>query len=288
MKKIRSNSFPRKRSILPAACAALLSSLALLASPAHAADASAWAREGQAAMRLIAGSAKPGATTLRAGIELELAPGWHTYWRYPGDSGIPPRFDFSGSHNLASAKVAYPTPHLYTDETGNTLGYKNRVIFPVQVTPEQPGKPVDLHVKVDYAVCDKLCMPAKGQATLTLSPGTSANETMLTAAEAAVPKPVAPATLGLTTKRVTAAGKPAVDVDLTAPKGEPVHIFAEGPTAEWALPVPQQVAGAPPGKLRFRFQLDGLPPGVSPKAPAELTFTVVEGKQAFQTQSRLD
>ena len=94
-------------------------------------------------MRLIAGSAKPGAKTLRAGVELKLEPGWHTYWRYPGDSGLPPRFDFSGSQNLAAAKVLYPAPHLYTDETGNTLGYKDHVIFPVRVTPKQPGQPVD-------------------------------------------------------------------------------------------------------------------------------------------------
>ena len=57
---------------------------------------------------------------LRAGIEIKLQPGWHTYWRYPGDSGVPPRFDFSGSDNVASVKVLYPAPHLFTDETGNT------------------------------------------------------------------------------------------------------------------------------------------------------------------------
>lgn len=256
--------------------------------PAHAADASAWASENHAAMRLIAGSTKPGAKTLRAGIELKLEPGWHTYWRYPGDSGLPPRFDFSGSQNLAAAKVSYPAPHLYTDETGNTLGYKNHVIFPVSVAPKQAGQPVKLHVKVEYAICAKLCVPARGQAELTLSPGTSANDAALTAAEARVPKPVAPATLGLTLKRVSGGQKPAVDVDLAAQKGNPVQVFVEGPSGEWALPVPKEVAGAPAGKRQFRFQLDGLPPGVSPKAPAELTFTVVEGKRAFETKAHLD
>jgi len=269
---------------LAAACAAFVAA----ATPAHAADASAWARENQAAMRLIAGSAKPDAKTLSAGIELELAPGWHTYWRYPGDSGLPPRFDFSGSRNLAAAKVSYPAPHLYTDETGNTLGYKNHVIFPVSVTPKEPGRPVALHVKIDYAICDKLCVPARGQAELTLAPGTSANEAALAAAQTQVPKPVAPTTLGLTLKRVSEDGKPAVAVDVKAARDAPVQVFAEGPTAEWALPMPKETAGTPAGTRRFTFALDGLPPGVSPKAPAELTFTVVEGGKAYETKAHLD
>ena len=63
---------------------------------------------------------------MRGGIEIKLQPGWKTYWRYPGDSGVPPRFDFSGSDNLGRAKVLYPAPHLFTDETGNSLGYKDR------------------------------------------------------------------------------------------------------------------------------------------------------------------
>lgn len=274
------------RLALLAVCA--LSLPMALTAPAHAADASAWANENHASMRLIAGAAKPGAKTLRAGVELKLEPGWHTYWRYPGDSGLPPRFDFSGSQNLAAAKVSYPAPHLYSDETGNTLGYKDHVIFPLDVTPKQPGQPVKLHLKIDYAICSKVCVPARGQAELTLSPGASANDAALVAAEAEVPKPVAPAKLGLTLKRAEDGQKPAVDVELAAPKDEPVQVFVEGPSDEWALPVPKEVAGAPAGKRRFSFQLDGLPPGVKPQAPVELTFTVVEGKQAFETKAHLD
>ncbi len=272
------------RFALPAACAALLT----LIPPARAADASAWARENHAAMRLIAGSAKPDASTLPAGIEIKLEAGWHTYWRYPGDSGLPPRFDFSGSQNLATARVSWPAPNLYTDATGNSLGYKDHVIFPLTVTPKQPDKPVTLRVKVDYAICEKLCVPARGQAELTLAAGTSANQAALAAAEAQVPRPVAPAELGLTVERASTEGKPAAVVDIAAPQGKPVNLFVEGPNGEWALPVPKEVSGAPAGKRRFSFLLDGLPPGVNPKTPVELTFTVVEGSKAFETRTRLD
>ena len=64
------------------------------------------------------------ARPLRAGIELRLAPGWKTYWRYPGDSGIPPRFDFAKSRNVKSVTVRWPAPQRLTDESGTSIGYK--------------------------------------------------------------------------------------------------------------------------------------------------------------------
>lgn len=134
---------------------------ALTGTVAQAADESAWNEDVRSAIRLIAGSSKTGDTTLRAGIEVKLRPGWKTYWRYPGDSGVPPHFDFSGSENLKKADVLYPAPHLFTDETGQSLGYKDSVIFPVVLSPQQAGKPVRLRVKVDYAVCENCACPWK-------------------------------------------------------------------------------------------------------------------------------
>ncbi len=265
-----------------AACAALTWS-----APARAADASAWSDDSRSSIRLIAGSHAGGETRMRAGVEIKLQPGWKTYWRYPGDSGVPPRFDFAGSDNVARAKVLYPAPHLFTDETGNSLGYKTGVIFPVQVTPKQPGKPVTLRVKLDYAVCEKLCIPAEGRAELIFGMGDSANEAALAAAEAKVPKLVTAAEAGLSARRVTNAAKPLVDVDLPA-SGKPTALFVEGPSAEWALPIPMAAQGAPAGRLHFGFELDGLPPGVDPKAPFELTFTVVEGDHAIEVKTHLD
>src|SRR5271165_751424 len=94
----------------------LVIGIAAAAPCAHAADASAWDGDARSAVRLIAGAAD--GATLRAGVEIRLAPGWKTYWRYPGDSGVPPRFDFAGSTNVQQATVQWPTPHRFADSGG--------------------------------------------------------------------------------------------------------------------------------------------------------------------------
>jgi hypothetical protein len=123
---------------------------------------------------------------------------------------------------------------------------------------------------------------------LTLGTGTSAQDATLAAAEARVPAQVSAQQAGLTVHRVNNAAKPLVMVDLKAPAGAPVALFVEGPTPEWALPIPKPAPGAPVGHRQFGFELDGLPPGVDPKGHFDLTFTVVEGARALEVKSHLD
>jgi DsbC/DsbD-like thiol-disulfide interchange protein len=146
---------------------------------------------------------------------------------------------------------------------------------------------VTLRLKLDYAVCEKLCMPVEGKIELNFGSGDSANEAALAAAEARVPKPVTAAEAGLKVRRATSTAKPLVDVDLPA-SGKPTTLFVEGPSAEWALPIPTPTQGAPAGRLHYGFELDGLPPGVDPKAPFELTFTVVDSDRAIEVKTHLD
>jgi DsbC/DsbD-like thiol-disulfide interchange protein len=261
---------------------------AVLSAPAHAADESPWSEDVRSAIRLIAGTNKNGDGTLRAGIEIKMQSGWKTYWRYPGDSGVPPHFDFSGSENLKEAKVLYPAPHLFTDETGRSLGYKDRVILPLEISPQQPGKPVHLRLSADYAVCEKLCVPAEGRAELTLGGGNSSQNLALAAAETRVPRPITAAQAGLTARRLSTGPKPVVAVDLAASAGQSVELFVEGPTPQWALPIPKPTQGTPAGRAQFSFELDGLPPGVNPKGQFDLTFTVVTGERAVEVKTRLD
>jgi DsbC/DsbD-like thiol-disulfide interchange protein len=268
-----------------AACAIAM----LLGAPAHADDASPWVEDSYSGLRLIAGANPSGAESLRAGIEIKMQPAWHTYWRYPGDSGVPPRFSFSGSDNVAAVKVFYPAPQTFTDAAGTTIGYKGNVILPLRVFPRQKDKPVTLRGKIDYAVCEKLCVLVEAHVELTLAPAGGADNAALTAAEARVPQPASAAEAGLSAHRANDdRRKPLVFVDLVAPTGQPVEMFVEGPSAEWALPIPKPAQGAPAGHQHFGFELDGLPPGVDPKAPFELTFTIVRGGSATEVKTHLD
>jgi DsbC/DsbD-like thiol-disulfide interchange protein len=247
------------------------------------ADSSAWSEDMKSGIRLIGG--ETARTPMQAGVEMKIAPGWHTYWRYPGDSGVPPEFDFAGSDNLKSATVLYPAPKLHKDAGGETIGYDADVIFPIEVVPKDASKPVKLKLSMDYAVCENMCVPAKGEAELLLNPGDPAANTALIDARARVPKRESAQAVDLHVKRE---GADQVVVDFAAPTDAPVTVLAEGPTKDWALPIPQPVKNAPAGRRAFSFKLDGLPPGTDPKKPADMTFTILQGARAIEVAARLD
>lgn len=268
----------------------------LAASPARAADASAWDGDARSAVRLIAASSpRDGSTSLRAGVEIRLASGWKTYWRYPGDSGVPPRFDFTQSSNIDSITLAWPYPQRFADGSGQSIGYTGNVIFPLRIVAKDPARPVSLKLQIDYAVCEKLCVPAEGSANLVLTNANNglANDAPLAAAQARVPKPSAIGggdSAGLAIRSVRQEGGeryPRIVVDVAAPPGERADLFVEGPTAEWALPLPAPVAGGPAGLQRFAFDLDGMPPGASARG-ALLTLTATAGGSAIEAAARID
>jgi DsbC/DsbD-like thiol-disulfide interchange protein len=258
----------------------------------RAADASDWDRGHHSAVRLIAGptTQSGGERRLRAGVEMTLAPNWKTYWRYPGDSGVPPRFDFSGSDNLKTATVLWPAPTRFADGSGTSVGYGTRVLFPLRIEATDAAKPVTLRVSLDYAVCEKLCVPVEAKASVRLPATGAAFEAPLNASEARVPRPTALAAegaLAIVSVRREADRGPRVLVDVRTTEPAATDLLAEGPTAEWALPLPEKIAGAPPGLVRFAFLLDGLPPGAEARG-AVLTLTAITPHHAIETATHLD
>src|SRR6202165_4164034 len=119
-----------------------------LAIEARAEDASPWQKDGHSAVRLLAGS-RSGAVLL-AGMAFQLQPGWKTYWRTPGDSGVPPRFDFSKSENIEAVTVLWPAPMKFDDGAGgHSLGYQNQVVLPLRIVAKNTDKPVTLRASVN-------------------------------------------------------------------------------------------------------------------------------------------
>jgi DsbC/DsbD-like thiol-disulfide interchange protein len=260
---------------------------------ARAQDASAWDSQTHAAARLIAGSmTKTGdASFVRAGLEIRLDPGWKTYWRDPGDSGVPPTLDFSGSENVKSVTVLWPAPERFPDGAGgNSIGYLGDIILPLRVIPKDAAREPSVHLKLGYAVCGTLCVPAEASLELALS-GDGAEEKMIEKSEVRVPRRVA---LGVgkdlvvrSVHREPGDGHDRVVVEVAAPEGATVDLFVEGPTPEWSLPLPEPIGPAAAPVRHFTFDLDGLPPGAEAKG-ATLTITAVSDGDAIEVPAHLD
>ena len=97
--------------------------------------------------------------THMAGIRLQLKPGWHTYWRAPGDVGIPPIFDLDGSGNFKDAQVIWPRPEIYKQDGARSIVYHDQVILPLQVMPRRKGGDIDLKARIEIGVCSDICIP---------------------------------------------------------------------------------------------------------------------------------
>lgn len=258
-----------------------------LLTEARAQDASAWQTDGHSAVRLLAGSRS--GSVLLGGIAFRLQPGWKTYWRTPGDSGVPPRFDFSKSDNVEAVTVLWPAPHKFDDGAGGvSLGYHDQIVLPLRIVPKNVDKPVTLRAEINYAVCEKLCIPVEASAELTFNSVASTEDSALFAALDTVPKP---ADVGdpnpLTIRDVKREGKSEVLVDVVTPDDRAVNLFVEGPTPDWGLPVPKPVEHSPPGVKRFSFHLDGVPPGVNPDGAA-LKLTLVGGDRSYEFNINLN
>src|SRR6476620_775646 len=166
--------------------AAVVASSAML--PARAQDSSPWQQDRHSAVRLLAGS-RSGAVLL-GGIAIQLQPGWHTYWRSPGDSGVPPRFDFSKSDNVEAVAVLYPAPQKFDDGAGGiSRGYTHKVVLPLRITAKDANKPVTLRAEINYAVCEKICIPVDANAELAFASVASTEDGNLSEALNSVPKP---------------------------------------------------------------------------------------------------
>jgi DsbC/DsbD-like thiol-disulfide interchange protein len=143
---------------------AALASIGLVVGLGSAASqvASPWNAHPNAKVRLIAGEGR------MLGIEVVLAPGWKTYWRMPGDAGVPPAFDWAGSVNVGVFDVLYPAPVSMPDQGGTAVGYKGTVVFPVRVTLADETKPSKVVLEFAFGVCKDICIPIESKLALDL------------------------------------------------------------------------------------------------------------------------
>ncbi|WP_284164639.1 protein-disulfide reductase DsbD domain-containing protein [Frigidibacter sp. SD6-1] len=124
--------------------------------------------------------------TRMAALHLTFAPGWKTYWRSPGEAGIPPEFDWSGSQNVSSVRLLWPRPEVHEISGYRTLVYPGELVLPVEIVAAAPGQPVTLSASVNLGICDEICVPVSFAVKADLS-GTSAPDPAIRAALSRMP-----------------------------------------------------------------------------------------------------
>lgn len=151
----------RYSKILPFALAALL---------AGQATADSWLDD-VVRVDVLDGGAGPDGTH-RAAIRFTLAEGWKTYWRAPGDAGIPPEFSWRGSRNVSTTQIVWPTPEVFDQNGMRSVGYVRELVLPVDIKPKTAGQPLRLKGKVELGVCKDVCIPSTVRFDQMLDPST--------------------------------------------------------------------------------------------------------------------
>lgn len=242
--------------LLGAAILCIALATAILSAAAALPSASPWASTSNAKARLVSGTVDLGGTpTLLAGVQLRMDQGWKTYWRTPGDSGVPPDFDWSGSKNLKHAEVLFPAPHRFDDGNSTAVGYAEDVVFPVKIVAERAGEPVELKLVFDFGICKDLCIPNEVALSLTLPaepPGTHGDAILIEGALKGVPKEAAPDLLPrvVSVETKTDGAIPELVVEAEFPSGaRDTDLFIEAGDA--FVPVPKPLGPAQDGKQSF-------------------------------------
>ena len=105
------------------------------------------------------------------GLKIDLNKNWKTYWRLPGNAGLEPLFTFDKSENVLAAKIMWPSPIIFGEESLWSIGYKDSVLLPIEVTPIDTSKPIKLEIQADIGVCEDVCVPVTLNVSYFATPG---------------------------------------------------------------------------------------------------------------------
>ncbi len=264
---------------------AILGIAAKEAAVAAVTSSSPWVASNSSKVRLVSGTVELDETpTLIAGVQLRMDPGWKTYWRNPGDSGVPPNFDWAGSKNLKHAELLYPAPHSFADASGTAIGYEDEVVFPVKLTPEREGEPIELKLGVSYGLCKNLCVPNDVSLELPLSPEIGKGDAALIESFLArVPKPgkegLLPEVSGVAAK--LDADPPELLVDAVFPPGATsTGLFIDG--GDVFIPVSKPLGPLDGGIQRFAITF-ATPAEASAVKGKSLAMTLVSDQGSTET-----
>ena len=265
--------------------------LALLVADSVSAAAPPAPRPG-ATLRLVSAGIVEGRAEV--GLEIALEPGWKTYWRTPGDAGIPPAIDWSKSRGVGGLELRFPAPVRFGEADARSIGYTEPVILPIDLALTDPAGPAVLDLDVQVGVCHDICVPVSAHLTATLAAAAPVDRgalARLAEARARLPvaavKGVAPWVISLERDRDATAGALLVKVKMPEDDDDDrCDVLVEGPNDDWALPLPEKIAESG-GREIWRFDLDGIPRGAKLEG-TELRFTMRARDRVVEQRVTLD
>lgn len=219
-----------------------------------------------------------------AGLRLRLAEQWKTYWRSPGEAGVPPVFDFAGSENLAAVEVLWPAPRIFELNGLRTIGYAREVVLPLAVTPRDPGRDVVLRGQMEIGVCRDICLPISLSVEAELPAAATAPDLAIRAAVAAVPRRIPGSGLRCRVAPISDGLRVTAEADLP-PQGGAEMVVMETPDPQvWVSESQVRRDGR-----RLAATADLVPPGGAPFAldRSRLRVTVLGATGVVEMQGCL-
>ncbi|MEP3048574.1 MAG: protein-disulfide reductase DsbD domain-containing protein [Roseibium sp.] len=194
-----------------------------------------WTEVQGGAVRLIA-SGPPEDGHYRVGLEFLMEPGWHTYWRYAGESGIPPQITFKDQTNIKSLEVLYPVPERYNDGFSESIVYHDGIVLPIIVKPETLESPVRLSMDVFFGICKEICVPGDASLTLELSSDAISDtlaDKLISRDLAAVPGNTAVGALKINSVEHSGTAEEVLIIETETDGSGEIDLFAAGPVGSY-------------------------------------------------------
>ncbi|MCO5063215.1 MAG: hypothetical protein M9924_02250 [Rhizobiaceae bacterium] len=156
--------------------------------PMARASSSAWHEAEGGRVRLVTTGAPDADGRIRGVLDIRLAPGWKTYWRDPGDAGVPPTLDLGAA---GSAQLLFPAPEWHHDGTYDWAGYSSSVALPVRINLSAPDYSGPITATAFLGICKTICIPLKADFVIDLAadPDNPGDSLAVAAAEARLPEP---------------------------------------------------------------------------------------------------
>ncbi|HET9950812.1 MAG TPA: protein-disulfide reductase DsbD domain-containing protein [Candidatus Eisenbacteria bacterium] len=240
------------------------------------------------------------------GVRMSMRTGWHTYWRNPGDAGLPPKIVWNLPEGFSAGPIEWPAPERFLDDGSMSYGYQGEVLLPIEIVPPArlAGDSATLAGTFEWLECADVCVPGSSELRLSLpvrpetpSPGKAAPS--FAEARARMPAP----SEGWAFR--AEAGARAISLEFRAPRGAAprgAYLFVDEPlVVDYAAPqgfektgdgyrltaIPAANAQGTPERLTGVLVLEGRS-GSTPRAAVRVDVPVARGDPAPAPDSPAD